>query len=193
MEYASATFLVSLPDMKDYLDISNTNDDGRIGHLIEVVSREFDTECHRSFLEEAHTEYRNGNGTEQLWLENAPVSAVTSINLDSERDFDSDTLVDSDDYFVNTVAGVVARNTGYWPRGFQNVKVVYTAGYTQANVPRDLRGAVYERVAQLWRRMSEKRVDMTSRSDASGDSRTFITERFPPTVTEVIERYMRHG
>lgn len=193
MEYASATFLVSLPDMKDYLAITGTADDGRIGHLIEVVSREFDTECRRSFLEEEHTEYRDGNGTEQLWLENAPVSAITSIHLDSERDFDSDALVDSDDYFVDTVAGVVIRNTGYWPRAARNIKVVYTAGYAQADVPKDLRGAVYERVAQLWRRMSEKRVDTTSQSDASGNSRTFITERFPATVTEVLERYMRHG
>lgn len=193
MDYNSAVFLVSISDMKDYLDISNTSDDGRIGHLIEVVSREFDTECHRAFLEESHTEYRDGNGTSQLWLENAPVSAVTSIHVDSVRDFGGDTLVDSDNYFVDTDAGVVIRNTGHWPREHRNIKVVYTAGYTQANVPLDLRGAVYERVAQLWRRMVEKRVDITSRGDAAGENRSFITERFPPTVTEVLERYLRHG
>lgn len=193
MEYNSAVFLVTLADMKEYLDITDTTDDGKIGRLLQIVAKELDMTCNRTFLEAAHTEYRDGNGTEELWLKNAPVSLITSVSYDSKRQFAADTVLDSTAYFLDSELGRLISNIGPWNRGIRNYKVVYPGGYTQANVPQDLQVAVMERVLQFWKRMKEKRVDETSRSSEGGSSRSFMSEPWPEAVWPTVERYIRSG
>lgn len=117
--------------------------------------------------QQTFTEYLNGNGSNTIRVANIPVVAITSITV-YKADGSSEVL-DSTTYRVNLNTGTIARtvdgsniyvytdNAEYapdvnigdalpFPEGFQNIKVIYTGGYTSTNTPPDLRNAVYRYV-----------------------------------------------
>lgn len=190
MDYTSTLFLVSLPDVKSYLKITDTADDSRIGWIIEAISRELNEETDRTLVQTELTEYYDGDGTDRLFLHSYPVSAVASVYIDGDHGFTADTLEDSDSYFANTDIGCLVHNTGIWPRGHRNIKVTYTAGYTQASVPKDLKRATCDLVGLALQR--EGGGLWNTQSDTKGDvSRTFGTDPYPPHIQRVIDRYTR--
>ena len=188
MDYSR--FLVGLADLKSYLNKTDTGDDDELGFVLGAVHAEMDLTTRRTLYETAHTEYQDGNDTDGLFLENWPVSAVTSVNVDGLRDFGTDTLEDSGDYFTNTELGIVYHNSGSWPAGHANIKVVYTAGYTADTVPADLQRVVLELASIAWQKRKNKNHDVSSES--GGDkSRTYFTEPYPPHIEEIIAGYRR--
>jgi len=97
-----------------------------------LMRREMDGERDR-------TEYYSGNAQRIIVLNQRPTRSITSINVDNTHVFDSDTLLDSDDYtLVDGESGFLSRkvdtlnltNDGdNWPRGTKNIKIVYKGGW----------------------------------------------------------------
>lgn len=73
--------------------------------------------------------YLDGNGKPWIYLPLYPVSYVSSVNVDSARDFGSGTLIPSDDIFFYPSSGKVVSEGGYFTRGRRNVYFDYVAGY----------------------------------------------------------------
>jgi len=85
-----------------------------------------------------------------LFLPERPVRSITSVNVDAgaaggqgSSDFSGDDLTSGTDFFLdNTVAGTsrsgkLIRKGSVWPSAERTVKVVYVAGYTQAEMTYD--------------------------------------------------------
>lgn len=196
MTYDASAVLVSMQDCKEYLQVdpSDTDTESLIGYLMQSVSRLFKETTGRSLIQEEITEYHDGDGTDCVMLRSAPVSSTAAniaVYLDNSRDFDSDSQISGSSLFVSPDTGEVHYNGGYFDRGQNNIKVVYTAGYTQANIPHDLRIAALEALGAIWKRRQEKRFDVTSSS--RGDVNTTYLDDMPHIVRTTLQRYRTYA
>jgi hypothetical protein len=107
------------------------------------------------------TVYYDGTGMVDLVLGRYPVISVTSLHVDADRDFGDDTLwSEGTDFVVYKDTGALsALNSdnvyGIWPTGIQNIKVVYSYGYTE--VPGDVKHAVLIMVQDMFPRIGTER------------------------------------
>lgn len=133
--------LITVQDVKDFLGITITDDDDKIWNACLAAQEEAETFCDRKFDGQSFTEYYDGDGTSVLQLRNYPINAVTSIYDDIDRVYGADTLIDSDDYAINTDTGIIELVGLAFCKGAKNIKATYTAGYGgsgYAVVPFDL-------------------------------------------------------
>lgn len=132
--------LTSLAHVREYLkkETADTGDDTFIQDIITRVSAEIEKRCARVFISTAHTEYYQGNGTDRIILRHWPIISVTSISIDDDQVWGADTALDSDDIKISDrVPGqIILNGDGFTLSDVENVKVVYTAGYS--TIPYDL-------------------------------------------------------
>lgn len=140
--------ITTITKVKSFLKISTTDEDDLLTMLLTAVDKDFKTRCKRDFESANYTEYYRGNGTSKLILRNYPISALTSVHDDLEREFESDTLIDADDLQISDADnGEIIYDGGIFTESedVENVKVVYTAGYS--SVPSDVEMAVIKKTA----------------------------------------------
>lgn len=170
--------------------------------------------CGRQFTYGTYTEYPLADWTDAIKLRETPVESITSLYLDRDRVFGSDTLLTAGtDYLLEVDkpdglahAGFVRRLNSFWqgdrqrPIGllsFKQVpavgilKVVYVAGYKL--VPYDLKAAVWE-LTTFHRQRSGAPGIPTSQS-GEGHSVSFLPPdalaKLPGSVESVIGLYRR--
>lgn len=203
---ANAIDLVLLSDVKAWLKIaqSNTDDDGLLQICITGFSRYVLNRTGRtSFGIETYTEIIDGNGAQQLFLRNYPITSVTSVTIGSYSAPQSTGLTIPGWYIDGHQKSIVMRSLGgsfqmvpysispqFFYQGRGNIQVIYTAGY--AFLPEDLYEACMETIAVIYARKDWK--DMLSRALAiQGGSGTtaFRKEFLAPGVDEIIRFYQR--
>ncbi len=100
--------------------------------------------CRRKFTSQAHVEYRDGNGRLDLFVREFPITVFTSLILfDFYTQTDIYTYDEHTDYEVYLDQAKIYMPGGF-AQGHKNFKVSYTAGYTSATMPEDLKHAVKE-------------------------------------------------
>lgn len=191
MDYDSTIFLASISDAKDFLDITGSGDDEKLGFILSAVAREFDDYTGRTLLSEEHTEYYDGPGySRQIALDNYPVTSSNTeidVRIDGTWTFPESTKVDSDLLMISSTNGILSYY-GYFPAGVKNIKVVYTAGYS--TVPYAIKKACLEAVGFMWQRMKQKSWAQQSISQQDVTT-TLITEELPSSVIKVLDKYRR--
>jgi hypothetical protein len=142
---ASPFDLVSLSDLKSWLDITATNDDSLLGTLITQISRAILNVIDRpAILPQAYTETYDGRGDVSIMLRQWPVTTISSCVVDGVVIPASPPLLASapaqTGYVLDDASiappGVMQRLSlrGYlFTCGLQNVTVSYTAGYQVTN------------------------------------------------------------
>lgn len=142
--------LITLDDVKNYMQIEEDTQDAQIGQMIDSVQAQVKKKISRDLESSVHTEYHDGDATNILIVKEFPVTAVTSIHDDPERVYGDDTLISSDDYIIGEVdgspAGIIRLDVGVFYSSQKNIKVVYTGGYTAATVPEDIKMALIKLV-----------------------------------------------
>src|SRR5574337_306541 len=119
--------LTSLANVKQYLAIANTADDGILARLIPAASTMIQDVLGRVFASTWFDEIYDGNNSAKLIVVNYPVTAVSSVTIDGDV-IPVSTGVKVNGYSFN-VFSIFLR--GYiFTQGLQNVEVNYTAGYT---------------------------------------------------------------
>ena len=78
----------------------------------------------------------------KLFLNNYPITSITTVHQDSDRAFGSTTLVASTDYLVYADNRKLVGIGTSWYADIQTIKVVYVAGYAVGSIPEDLVNAV---------------------------------------------------
>jgi hypothetical protein len=141
--------LDTLANVKTRLGISASADDSLLGLLQDSADAWVAGYCERDFAGGTFTEYHPG-ATAFLFLQNFPVTGVTSVKADAGYGFGASTVVPATAYVVHAERGVIQSLAGAflpvalpdvapWAYGPRNVQVIYTTA-TSA-VPADVKEA----------------------------------------------------
>lgn len=161
-------------DYRTYRGIAGSTPDAQIEAKLQDAVAFAEICCGKAFgltTVTPYTEYLNGTGGPAVVVGQTPIVAVTSVSIiEADR---STTLVDPATYRTSLSTGEIRRitadpgllsiapgtfdsvvpQTGIWqnfPKGFQNIKVIYTYGsVSYATVPRAFKVAVFRVVDRL--------------------------------------------
>jgi hypothetical protein len=151
--------IIALADAKDFLNITSTVDDAKLGEFISAASQMWINRC-GPVASSAFDEWYDGGGT-QISLRHTPVLAITKV----EESFTAatlyplveQTLLPGGDsgawgYSVDLTTGTVTRRAAgvvvNFQPGLRNIHVVYTAGF--GAIPADIVHAVKLLVKHMW-------------------------------------------
>lgn len=158
----------TVANYKSYRGITVPTWDTQLGVLLTNGQAQMERFCDRAFDSATVTEYYDG-GAELVLLRRLPVASITSITITTPLG-DSRVLT-TDEYTANNDTGEVRlyqpilgfdfsewgglqrQRYGIYPRfpkGRQNITVVYTGGYTSQTMPADLKQALYEIMDELF-------------------------------------------
>lgn len=145
--------LTSVADVKETLGIGSsvTTYDNLITRKINQATEMIIGYCNRRFDEQTGVvEYYDGTDLQQLLLRNRPVTATTTFVLQSRNtslNDDDFTTVPTDQYFVDTAAGVVDGIASF-SGSYDRYKVTYSYGW--ATIPSDIAEACASIAAYLF-------------------------------------------
>lgn len=147
--------LTTLAKVKAYLGISHTRSDSLLSALILSCDRIVKTFLAGRVLESAsYTEQLDGTDYDTLKLGQYPVTSVTEVKIDINRQFGDDIPAeDLDTIGVDSEAGILYRIHCRWPPCWKGVQVKYVAGYS--SIPGDVEQAANMIVADLFTRASQ--------------------------------------
>lgn len=127
--------LINTSDIRTYMGIAEG--DTKPNAKLEAISKSIQAFCDsytntrleaQRYLTDPSFCYFDGDGTNLLYTASQPVSYVSSIHIDNERNFGSNYLLSSDDYFYYPNGKIVSEGQ-YFSRGRRNVLVDYIAGF----------------------------------------------------------------
>ena len=128
--------LISTYDMRVWMGIAegDTKPNAKLGSIAKAVEDFVDSFTNRTleakrYLTDPNFSYYDGTGRPIMYLKQYPVSYVSSVNIDSNRDFGSGTLIASNDLFWYPNEGKLVSEGGYFISGRRNVLIDFTAGY----------------------------------------------------------------
>ena len=184
--------LLTLAEVKSYIEGSSTGTttfDANYENIIDSVSLYFNNYTGRHLKASTFTEYYDGNDDKDLVLNQYPITSTSvTVTIDPTYTFTTDLTVDSSDIRIYAAEGRIWRYDGEFAEGNQNVKVVYTAGYTSSAMPGDLKRAALETALVFWNREDKKdRVGVRTES-FEGGSRTYESD-IPWGAKQVLDYY----
>src|SRR4030042_2507927 len=126
------------------LSLSESTYDTLLNQLINRVTDMLEKRCDgRRFYTTTYTNERyDGNGRAKLFLRNYPIVSVGALTMDNEAVSEATDYDDYDGYWIEPciksikLIGCLYR-VDKWDKGWQNIKITYTAGY--ATIPNDLK------------------------------------------------------
>lgn len=202
--------LVTLDEVKDYLEITSTNHDARLTNLISYASQAVESYCGRELVANTYTEYHDG-GTPSVFLDRFPINNVTVVaeydgtnyaNLngpESDGSLPANVGLTSNalQYMWYAETGEVRKlkngratmslDLGQYEK-FNNyakaVKVTYGGGYI--NVPNDLKLAVLDYIKLL-----HKNESSAESFSFQGESKSAQpnSANFPAHIRRILELY----
>lgn len=196
----SKVALVTTTSMSSYLGISaGSTEEEEVDLIINAASTVAARMCGRGVDENGYsylvstsrTEYYDGDGTDTLLVQAYPISTVASVYVDTNREYGTADLIDSDDYVWYAMRGTIVTDGALFGGGNKSIKVTYTGGYS--TVPGDLQQAVKELVQFWYKRNTDKRVGVNSVS--VGDKNMSYETDVPKAIASVFARYkdLRHS
>lgn len=182
------TLLCQLADVKLYIGATDTSTDSVITALITNASAFIERFCNRTFAVTAYTETRNGNNRPRMMLNNAPITAVTGLAIDSVT-IPASTGVGVPGYTFDEHSIYLRPGGAYntFCRGVQNVVVSYSAGF--AAVPSDIAQACIELIA--FKLAKRSRLDKKSETLGTQQTISFDTSDMPAAVKTTLLPYQR--
>ena len=159
----SLTPFISRQDLSDYLGRDVTTDDGALA-AVDAACDMVRTMTGQDFNLTMGTVVLDGTGTDSLLLPQIPVTDIDSVTIGGTVNAGTTTggtavtswMVRDDGVLLRT-AGAATGDPSYtgetlplkWPKGRQNIQVVYTHGYGTAVLPRDVRMVALAMAARL--------------------------------------------
>ncbi len=156
--------LTTVADLKVFLGIAaeETSEDDRLNAMLCGVEQFVAKYLGRTLPSASYTHYFDGHGRRELFLNQRPVTAVSSVKIDptgygghGTDAFDSDSAIALGEDWIpersdagESNRGVLLHLGGGWPVGVQNIKVAYTAGYSA--IPQDVINAVHVLAAEVY-------------------------------------------
>lgn len=165
-------------------------------NLIEAASDLVDNYCDQSFTSASATEYYDGTGHEWLIVNRVPITAITSLTITD--DSNTDNTISTSDLRYEATTGkisfkpVVSSAYDYFLPGFQNITIVYTAGYT--TIPEAIQEATIQIARNLYAQGSTYKNPAFSAERMGEHNYTRLSsneEIMTPIVTALLSKYRR--
>ena len=184
----NANALTDLATAKSYLKAgTDTANDAIIELFINASSEYLERECDRVFKAQAFTEIRSGRKQNLLMLKQWPVNTISSLHIDGTSVFGAGSLIPASEYQIADDNNSILLLNQVFPNGFNNVKVVYNAGFS--TYPADLVHACLWLVS-YYRNLRDGQ-DIGRPRKSKGDENTEILQTAPQEVKDAIARYKR--
>lgn len=188
---AASTRLATLAELKLYLGISESGEsdpvnDDLLGQLIDYASERIESHCERAFAEGEITEYHDGSGIHRIVLRRRPVTDLSAVYEDADREFGEATKLLELDLVLYPEKGLVVRVGAVFPEGALNVKVVYTAGYE--TIPDDVAAACVK-LAASWYAHARAGADGVLRETLGDYSALYEHRALPADVEACLAPY----
>lgn len=187
---ADATELLSLANLKVYLQITSSDKDAILTDIKDFVEDFCKKYTGKDFLVTSYTIYRDGDNTRTLNVEQYPITAITSIHKDANRSFGSDTLIPTASIITNDseswASGIIELYDDTFTRGIKNIKVILSAGYS--TIPQDLQFAVAEICARVYT-MQDKRLFGQITQTVGQRTLSLDMEALPKRAKATLDRY----
>lgn len=175
--------LTTLTNVRAWLGITSVNDDAILSRLITSASAYIQSWINRSFALQTYSESRSGNGGAVMAFADYPVTAVSSVVIDGQTIPQSPDGQQAGYVFDANTIGLI----GYrFNKGFNNVQLVYTAGY--ANVPFEIEQACIELLSLRYR--ERERIGHQSKS-VQGETVSYIVKDMPDSVKTILNNYRK--
>lgn len=129
--------IACLLELKTYLGITTASEDALLTMLLDSANDFVEGYIGREIASASYTEYFDGDGQREILLNNYPVASITSFEENTGTlNVPVWTAIDASTYKLSPNVGKIFMYC-FKRRGFQNYKVVYTAGYT--TIPGDIK------------------------------------------------------
>jgi hypothetical protein len=175
--------LTTYADVKEYMGLANDTDQALITRLISAASDFIKQWLNRGIESQPYTDTLNGTGKDRLMLGNYPITAVASVSVDGVNISPAANSQGSGYLFDQYSAYL----TGYsFTRGYQNVVIAYTAGYT--TVPPGIAQACLDLVALKYK--ERDRIGLQSKIMA-GDTVTYKTWDLTTSMKGMLTQYQK--
>ena len=163
---------IAIDDIKTEIgmDLADTTYDSLLNNLSSAVIDLLDRLTNRTWVETEHTEYHNGAECYNIvLLKNYPVKSKAFVTLydDPDWEYGNDTLIDAEDFQVDLERGIIYYNSRFFACN-QNIKVVYTAGYTDTSFPSGYKQVLVRQAAHWFKQARNQEWDVSSKSNPSG-------------------------
>jgi hypothetical protein len=181
--------LATLTQLKTQLGFkeSDTQFDTKLTMFLNAGSSWVESYCNRIFSSASYTELFHGNRTNLLNPRQWPITAITELRISGDRAWsDATTLVDSTDYGITTDA-IGLTYYGSLPLGYDNVRLIYVAGY--ATIPTDIQMATLW--AAEWFYLHNNRGDSGRTSVGKQGESIGILAEVPPMIKTLLQPYKR--
>ena len=180
--------LTTVASVKAFMGLTGTSADAVLAELITQLSAQVDNFCQRTLGRADHSHWIDGSGGTRLLLTEWPVVAVSLVQVNGVSIPAAADPVSQGYRFFD--AGELLLNPGgqRFTRGQRNVRVDFTAGYTDNQVPADLALACNRMVANMYR--ARDWTGYVSKSLA-GETVTFRDEMEKDSVRSVLWNYRR--
>jgi hypothetical protein len=178
-----ATVLTTLPNVKDWLQITNTASDALLTRMIQAFSDAVANYINRDLGSQSYDVIRDGNGSNILMFVNYPVTGVTSLTVDGLTVPARPAPGQNGYVFTTTKMTLVG---SVFNKGVQNIELVYTAGF--ATIPTEIEQAVIEWIADRY--VSRDRISINSKSLA-GETISYAQNDIPDPVVQILIPYKK--
>lgn len=185
----NANALTTLANFKIHMSMQPTAslDDNKMIMYINAASQKIETWCNRILISQSYTELKSGRRQNYLLPDQYPVTAISEIRLDNNRQWTlPQSLLDPTTYTLSDF-GQTIQWDGIFPGGYNNIRIIYTAGYV--TIPADLElGCIW--LAE-WYYRNQQRADMGKTTMSKGDESIGILSKTPDMILETLVQYKR--
>lgn len=189
---------ITINDVKTEIgmDAADTTYDSLLTALVSAILNMLDWMTNRTWAETEHTEYYDGRDfPTKVFLKNFPVTSKTSVTLydDPDWEYSSADLISSDDYQVDLERGVIYYNSRFF-QSDQNIKVIYTAGYTDSTIPAAVKQILIRQAAHWFKQARNSEWDVSSKANPGGAGSTSfstLSANLLPDFVAMVEKEKR--
>jgi hypothetical protein len=188
--------LVSWEHCKKLLEI-DSKEKAFIELLIFSATAEIETYTGRKLKQREIRELHDGCNQIDVILKQYPLKEVISLKVDSKRNYPEDTIINADYYTcfipyadddMESQSEIILAEGYRFPKGRNNIEIIYSAGYTEEEIPEDLKTAVTELVEWNYKRLKNRQIGEVN---LKYGQKTQLETTIPQHIEDLIEPYKR--
>lgn len=177
--------LATLTDLKDFLNITNTDSDAILTDLLTKVSKRVETWLNRLIEKSARSKYYDA-GRRLYYLPAYPIDTSASLTVYWQDQLQT---VNSD-YWIWDEEGMIEMYTLYEKTEPREILIGWTGGYsTVASLPEDMQLGVVMQTAFIFK--SKKNIGISSISLPDGSMSMNTPLQLLPEVKDILRPYRR--